>query len=251
MDDSRYVDYFSHNWETLNLLQSWRNITRENWKNKTVNGVRLENISWRVWWKVTRTDKETISKETLKLYVGDSAHNHSSPDSIYFFSRLGHSDILYGPLYTTIAWEPLAHASTANGQQDQRGPKSHSVQQPMKPILYRRHSNGITGGIRRPPIRPLDTKSDSTIMRWHRHGNFRKVTPPRNTALKGQPWLQLSEATTPTVGPPLDVCSGVSTSNYAREPIVVSQPATWKPRRWTLRGSLPGKQESSYIDFHG
>jgi hypothetical protein len=135
----------------------------------------------------------------------ESAHNHF--DCEYFFSRLGHPDALYGPLHAAIDWEAPSHR-----QQDQRGLKSR----PVKLFPHRRHSNTVscTTLARRPPPRPLETKSDSTIIRWQRHGNLRKVSPPRITALTGQPQPQPPKAT-------------------AREPIAVGRLATPKPRRWT------------------
>jgi hypothetical protein len=65
-----HVSYFSHKWREEDLLQSWRSITRKNLKNITFNGVRLENQSWRAWWRVSQMNKETVSNQTL-----DSVHN--------------------------------------------------------------------------------------------------------------------------------------------------------------------------------
>lgn len=77
-DDSAYetqpegqVDYLSHNWREEDVWRSWRSMTRQ--KNAIVNGMRLENASWRTWWK-QRNKLKTISPETLNWYV--SMHTH-------------------------------------------------------------------------------------------------------------------------------------------------------------------------------
>jgi len=117
------VDYLSHEWREEDVWRSWRNMTRQ--KNEIANGVRLENASWRTWWK-QRNKLKTISPETLNWYVL-SFHRRclfaiiplfftsSSPwvaqhvlMFIYFHPRLKDSDVtwLYGPLHTAVDWEP-------------------------------------------------------------------------------------------------------------------------------------------------
>lgn len=56
------VDYLSHDWQEEDVWRSWRNMTRQ--KNEITNGIRLENASWRTWWK-QRNKLKTISPETL------------------------------------------------------------------------------------------------------------------------------------------------------------------------------------------
>ena len=56
------VDYLSHEWNEEDVARSWRNMTRQ--KNEIANGPRLENASWRTWWK-QRNKLKTISPETL------------------------------------------------------------------------------------------------------------------------------------------------------------------------------------------
>jgi hypothetical protein len=56
------VDYLSHDWLEEDVWKSWRNMTRQ--KNEITNGMRLENASWRIWWK-QRNKLKTISPETL------------------------------------------------------------------------------------------------------------------------------------------------------------------------------------------
>ncbi|KAF8317761.1 uncharacterized protein EI90DRAFT_3084903 [Cantharellus anzutake] len=57
------VDYLSHNWEEeADVWASWRYTTKN--KNDIAHGVRLENASWRTWWK-QRNRLKTVSPETL------------------------------------------------------------------------------------------------------------------------------------------------------------------------------------------
>ena len=60
------VDYLSHQWREEDVWRSWRSMTRQ--KNAIANGMRLENASWRTWWK-QRNGLKTISPETLNWYV--------------------------------------------------------------------------------------------------------------------------------------------------------------------------------------
>ena len=60
------VDYLSHEWNEEDVARSWRNMTRQ--KNEIANGPRLENASWRTWWK-QRNKLKTVSPETLNWYV--------------------------------------------------------------------------------------------------------------------------------------------------------------------------------------
>ncbi|KAH9977855.1 hypothetical protein BGW80DRAFT_1443108 [Lactifluus volemus] len=98
------VDYFTHNWREDDLLRSCRYVKREKLTNTTVDGIRLENASWRSWPWLAWTDnlKEAVKNDTVNW--------------------LGHPDALYGPLYAAIDWEAPSHR-----QQDQRGLKSRPV----------------------------------------------------------------------------------------------------------------------------
>ncbi|KAJ7180781.1 hypothetical protein C8R46DRAFT_886463, partial [Mycena filopes] len=79
------VDYLSHEWAEEDVWRSWRNMTRQ--KNEIANGMRLENASWRTWWK-QRNKLKTVTPETLNW--------------------LKDSDVtwLYGPLHTAVDWTP-------------------------------------------------------------------------------------------------------------------------------------------------
>ncbi|KAJ7492002.1 hypothetical protein FB451DRAFT_1501321, partial [Mycena latifolia] len=81
------VDYLSHEWAEEDVWRSWRNMTRQ--KNEIANGMRLENASWRTWWK-QRNKLKTVTPETLNWLV------------------LKDSDVtwLYGPLHTAVEWTP-------------------------------------------------------------------------------------------------------------------------------------------------
>ncbi|KAF7430960.1 hypothetical protein PC9H_006675 [Pleurotus ostreatus] len=56
------VDYLSHEWQEEDVWKSWRNMTKQ--KKEIANGVRLENASWRTWWK-QRNKLKTVTPETL------------------------------------------------------------------------------------------------------------------------------------------------------------------------------------------
>ncbi|KAI8975652.1 hypothetical protein BDF20DRAFT_914538 [Mycotypha africana] len=75
------VDYLSYKFDEMDLAASWRVLTKQ--KLSIVNGIRLENASWRTWAK-QRNNLKTISPDTLNW--------------------LKDSDVtwLYGPLHTVI-----------------------------------------------------------------------------------------------------------------------------------------------------
>jgi hypothetical protein len=56
------VDYLSYTFDEMDLAASWRVLTKQ--KLNIVNGIRLENASWRTWAK-QRNHLKTISPETL------------------------------------------------------------------------------------------------------------------------------------------------------------------------------------------
>ncbi|CCM06363.1 uncharacterized protein FIBRA_08620 [Fibroporia radiculosa] len=177
------VDYLSHEWREEDVWRSWRNMTRQ--KNAIANGMRLENASWRTWWK-QRNKLKTISPETLNW--------------------LKDSDVtwLYGPLHIGSDWSPVSHKQPSLHLQRQNSAGNVSttdtcgvVTIPKKPILKRRSisqllslpaspffeqvdsddesASGVRGGPQRPPL--LHTKSDTHIsLRGRAH---RKDSPPR------------------------------------------------------------------------
>ena len=70
------VDYLSHDWEEEDVWRSWRNMTRQ--KNEIANGIRLENASWRTWWK-RRNGLGTVTPETLNWSVSSILLSHFHP----------------------------------------------------------------------------------------------------------------------------------------------------------------------------
>lgn len=73
------VDYLSHEWREEDVWRSWRNMTRL--KNEIANGVRLENASWRTWWK-QRNGLKTVTPETLNWYVIASSLSSRQPNPL-------------------------------------------------------------------------------------------------------------------------------------------------------------------------
>ncbi|KAI8378134.1 hypothetical protein EDC96DRAFT_435395 [Choanephora cucurbitarum] len=75
------VDYLSYKFDEMDLAASWRVMTKQ--KKQVVDGIRLENASWRTWAK-QRNNLKTISPQTLNW--------------------LKDSDVtwLYGPLHRVI-----------------------------------------------------------------------------------------------------------------------------------------------------
>ncbi|KAG6850658.1 hypothetical protein H0H93_010386 [Arthromyces matolae] len=175
------VDYLSHNWEEEDVWRSWRNMTRQ--KNEIANGARLENASWRTWWK-QRNGLGTVMPETLNW--------------------LKDSDVtwLYGPLHTAVDWAPppkaTATAQSALDLSTTHKPilKHRSISQllisdlPVSPtfspaesddeVSYFSRSLEATEGSEKPRRPTLShTKSDTHITRWRSNRPFRKDSPPR------------------------------------------------------------------------
>ncbi|KAG2128602.1 hypothetical protein DEU56DRAFT_715345, partial [Suillus clintonianus] len=190
------VDYLSHEWREEDVWRSWRSMTRL--KNEITNGMRLENASWRTWWK-QRNKLSTVSPETLNW--------------------LKDSDVtwLYGPLHTADypapAPTPKPSPNTAAALDL---PILSSSPPTTKPILKHRsilelltsdypsssmfsppeseedeilhmHSDyeapkhltgpGVAGIIKRPPL--THTKSDTHISHWGLNRDCRRDSPPR------------------------------------------------------------------------
>ncbi|KAG5340388.1 hypothetical protein C0989_001806 [Termitomyces sp. Mn162] len=175
------VDYLSHNWEEEDVWRSWRNMTRQ--KNEIANGVRLENASWRTWWK-QRNGLGTVTPETLNW--------------------LKDSDVtwLYGPLHTAGDWAPppkplpspgldltthkpiLKHRSISQLLTSDLTSPVFSPTEPDSEVSYFAHPPPHVvdkpDGSSKPrrPVLP-HTKSDTHIARWGSNRAFRKDSPPR------------------------------------------------------------------------
>ncbi|KAF8809512.1 hypothetical protein BYT27DRAFT_7136157 [Phlegmacium glaucopus] len=195
------VDYLSHDWQEEDVWKSWRKMTRQ--KNEIANGMRLENASWRTWWK-QRNKLKTVSPETLNW--------------------LKDSDVtwLYGPLHTAVDWTPppkpqpvpSLNPAPAHDQLELFSPNATLNTQPRKPILkHRSISELLTSDLisTSPVFSPVEsedegsisptasstsflsfaagykskrpilthTKSDTHITRWGASRSFRKDSPPR------------------------------------------------------------------------
>lgn len=213
------VDYLSHEWREEDVWRSWRSMTRL--KNEITNGMRLENASWRTWWK-QRNKLSTVSPETLNW--------------------LKDSDVtwLYGPLHTadypapTPSPKPSPNTTAALDL-----PMLSSSPPTTKPILKHRsimelltsdlpsspmfsppeseedeilmhsdheapkHLTGpAVGGIaKRPPL--THTKSDTHISRCNLNRDCRRESPPRIIA-SGTPLITSEVSPTSRQGSSLD-----------------------------------------------
>ena len=76
------VDYLSHDWSEEDVWMSWRATTKH--KANIVNGLRLENASWRTWNK-QRNNLKTISPETLNWYGNQLWSSASSKNQCTYY----------------------------------------------------------------------------------------------------------------------------------------------------------------------
>ncbi|KAF7770461.1 hypothetical protein Agabi119p4_6435 [Agaricus bisporus var. burnettii] len=247
---SGQVDYLSHDWQEEDVWRSWRNMTRQ--KNEITNGVRLENASWRTWWK-QRNNLKTVSPETLNW--------------------LKDSDVtwLYGPLHRAVEWTPpprpapvpdsvdSAPRASTQDRLDLHSASRISLSPRTKPILkHRSISELLTSDLPHSPIfsppesedesnrfpplfatseeksstshtthspkRPglVHTKSDTHVTRWGPSRFLRKESPPRV-----QPSLPKSDLcqSTSTIRASGAVRSSVSQDSHSSGS---SEPATKK-----------------------
>ncbi|KAL4266502.1 Nitrogen regulatory protein areA GATA-like domain-containing protein [Pleurotus pulmonarius] len=145
------VDYLSHEWQEEDVWKSWRNMTKQ--KKEIANGVRLENASWRTWWK-QRNKLKTVTPETLNW--------------------LKDSDVtwLYGPLHTAVDWFPPSRPPPCSSNADSDSHPNANSPQPTpldlespstnpkhKPILkHRSISELLTSDL---PASPLFSPAES------------------------------------------------------------------------------------------
>ncbi|QRV73924.1 regulation of carbohydrate metabolism-like protein [Ceratobasidium sp. AG-Ba] len=152
------------------VWKSWRSMTRH--KHEIANGVRLENASWRTWWK-QRNKLRTISPETLNW--------------------LKDSDVtwLYGPLHTAEPVPPHKEPTLSDKLDliKAAGKKpilKHrtitemlSLPRPSSPILETTEfteEQGMESDDSSARPRLLHTKSDTNIIR---RPTNRRISPPR------------------------------------------------------------------------
>jgi hypothetical protein len=159
------VDYLSHNWQEEDVWRSWRNMTKQ--KNEIANGMRLENASWRTWWK-QRNKLKTVTPETLNWY-----HPLSSLFSLPYFLpslRLKDSDVtwLYGPLHTAVEWTPPPRPKPVPTTLGNDNPASDRLDLSIakKPILkHRSISQLLTSDLPSPLFSPADSDEDDPVPR--------------------------------------------------------------------------------------
>ncbi|KAI0675758.1 hypothetical protein C8Q78DRAFT_1074748 [Trametes maxima] len=157
------VDYLSHNWKEEDVWRSWRSMTRQ--KNAIANGMRLENASWRTWWK-QRNGLKTISPETLNWCV-----LYPSPPSFISRiplpntrSRLKDSDVtwLYGPLHVGHDWTDYSTKKTSKLNASHRKTSTDAVPGPFQITTTPRKSNTSPAPAPKKPI--LKRRSISQLL---------------------------------------------------------------------------------------
>ncbi|KAG0170645.1 hypothetical protein DFQ28_000168 [Apophysomyces sp. BC1034] len=122
------VDYLSYDFDEFDLAASWQRVTKQ--KNDIVNGLRLENASWRTWAK-QKNKLKTISPETLNwlkdsdvtwLYgplhrvIDNGEDRYAKPKISSTEDTLGLMTPSYPPATTT----PLPTSSTTASNQTQK-----------------------------------------------------------------------------------------------------------------------------------
>ncbi|KAI8969370.1 hypothetical protein BD414DRAFT_511004 [Trametes punicea] len=238
------VDYLSHNWKEEDVWRSWRSMTRQ--KNAIANGMRLENASWRTWWK-QRNKLKTVSPETLNwlkdsdvtwlygpLHVGHDWTDYSTrkTSKLNACHRKTSTDAVPGPYKTNADVGASSQCTTSTASAS----ASASAPAPKKPILKRRSISQLLSlpaspffhqpdsdedcedregdeqrsSPNRPPL--MHTKSDTHLNMRGRP--FRKNSPPRIIAEDGsaQPHVHIaaSEASG-SVGSDQDLSGSSST----------------------------------------
>lgn len=226
------VDYLSHNWQEEDVWKSWRSMTRH--KHEIANGVRLENASWRTWWK-QRNKLRTVSPETLNW--------------------LKDSDVtwLYGPLHTAAEPVPPHKESTLSDKLDlikASGKKpilKHrtlsellSLPRPSSPnleasdLMDDENLEYDQEGNIRPPL--PHTKSDTNIIR--RPSN-RRISPPRVVVGMGA----LSS------GPQTDSPTTLQVNSLQKSPSRGSESSS-SPRGGSDIDSNSGSRDRRHIHFN-
>ncbi|EIW58597.1 protein phosphatase regulator REG1 [Trametes versicolor FP-101664 SS1] len=210
-DDSSFVtlpegqvDYLSHDWKEEDVWRSWRSMTRQ--KNAIANGMRLENASWRTWWK-QRNKLKTISPETLNwlkdsdvtwlygpLHIGHDWTDYSTKKipKLAAIHRKTSTDHLPGPYKTNkhLKGLPSPPAPLPKKPILKRRSISQLLSLPASPFFNHlesdeeseeRDDGSSTSTLTRPPL--MHTKSDTHISLRGRP--FRKNSPPRIIAEDG------------------------------------------------------------------
>ncbi|KAF9785033.1 hypothetical protein BJ322DRAFT_804190 [Thelephora terrestris] len=230
------VDYLSHQWREEDVWSSWKSMTRQ--KNAITNGTRLENASWRTWWKQR--------------------------------NKLKDSDVtwLYGPLHPGCDWEPLPKPTPETRPSLAQAnvglsctkpilkhrsiteilslptPQFDADQSPETPVS---HEQQPPSNISPHPSRPFltHTKSDTHILRARTPRDaLRKDSPPRVLSKEAAECaLSIDDSTSPgtSTGSEQDLMvhnpqSGkkkhISFNTFVEQRIAIENP---KPKRPTAR----------------
>ncbi|EJD47909.1 hypothetical protein AURDEDRAFT_113193 [Auricularia subglabra TFB-10046 SS5] len=204
------VDYLSHVWKEEDVWRSWRNMTRQ--KNAIANGTRLENASWRTWWK-QRNKLKTISPETLNW--------------------LKDSDVtwLYGPLHSAqIEAVPPPKVSTT----EERLGLLQGSNQRLKPIL--KHRSIFEMLTNHMPVSPMN----DGYIEFDGGGASDGYFPP-------QPVPTASRANIPRTTSDTNLQSSIRPRRVSPRH---DQPTEHQPRRMQ-RASPPARSHSSESPHHG
>ncbi|KAI0766986.1 hypothetical protein BD413DRAFT_480253 [Trametes elegans] len=205
------VDYLSHNWKEEDVWRSWRSMTRQ--KNAIANGMRLENASWRTWWK-QRNKLKTISPETLNW--------------------LKDSDVtwLYGPLHIGHDWTDYSTRKTSKLNAGHRKTSTDAVPgpyktndgarsvysppapAPKKPILKRRSISQLLSL----PASPFFNQIDSDEDEEHEGDESSTPTRPKLTHTKSDTHISLRGRPFRKNSPPRIIAEDASVQPVAQIP---------------------------------
>lgn len=136
------VDYLSYKFDEMDLAASWRMLTKQ--KLTIVNGIRLENASWRTWAK-QRNNLKTVSPDTLN-WLKDSdvtwlygplniVIKNMDEEDRYAKPKVATTEDTYGLMTSPPPPQPAAAASASQSQpvtHDSRD--SESVQEVRNPL---------------------------------------------------------------------------------------------------------------------
>ncbi|KAF8141498.1 hypothetical protein EV363DRAFT_1425611 [Boletus edulis] len=215
------VDYLSHDWREEDVWRSWRNMTRL--KNEIANGVRLENASWRTWWK-QRNGLGTVTPETLNW--------------------LKDSDVtwLYGPLHTAVPTpRPSPRATAALDLSS--SPSSMLSGIVRKPILKRRSICELLAS--EFPLSPVATLTSCGGVRTP---PFRRDSPPRvapNVPAE-LPASSLLQAESPPFSAPGPKRKHISFNTFVEQYIAIDKPKKKRLHYSTSNPHLPILDDDGY-----
>ncbi|KAI0305828.1 hypothetical protein B0F90DRAFT_1814683 [Multifurca ochricompacta] len=242
------VDYLSHEWREEDVWRSWRNMTRQ--KNEIANGVRLENASWRTWWK-QRNKLKTVSPETLN-WLKDSDLKSDSPTVDKQCNFQSHCGVNSPPDHPSqLRSKPiLKHRSISDLLTSALPTLNHTDDDFENDLEILEDEDDLANT---PPARPplLHTKSDSNVTRWSYNRPFRKVSPPRIIAPTHER-SGSSDSARETTSSSQDLSmypaggkkKHISFNTFVEQCIAIDSPP--KP----YRGSLPGEAHGLYNDSY-